>query len=96
MDDYLFSFLKYILLLVANLLTGITNNIVSLNCNVYLVGRFNYLIQFTIGYHNNRWSYLYKVQKRWSFPGLFNNFDILLAKKTLETVLLQKMEIRRL
>lgn len=40
--------------------------------------------------------YLYKVQKRWSFPGLFNNFDILLAKKTSETVLLQKMEIRRL
>lgn len=53
-DDYLFSFLKRILLLVANLLTRITNNIVSINCNVYLVGRFNYLIQFTVGYHNNR------------------------------------------
>lgn len=53
-DGYLFSFLMRIL--VAFLLTRMTNYIVSLYCNVYFVGRFNYIviiIQFTFGYHNN-------------------------------------------
>lgn len=95
MDDYLFSFLKRILLLVANLLTRITNNIVSLNCNIYLLGRFNYLIQLDTITIGEAYSICIKY-KRDGFPGLFNNFDILLAKKTSETVLLQKMEIRRL